>query len=100
VTAERDRPARREIIAADPIRDRGPTESSRERIASGAQVVGKSLKRSRLIDKLVLAHRFATGFPDSRLAEKRRTDPPKANANRRNSVKRAAKAGRIPSKKA
>lgn len=99
MTAERDRPARREIIPADPIRDSFAAEKGRERSPISAPVAGKSLKRSRLIDKLVLAHRFATGFPKPRLGEKRRTDPADAEANRRNGVKRPAKPGRISSKK-
>jgi hypothetical protein len=100
VTAERDRTVRREIVLTDPVRDSEAEKTRAERVALANPIADKPLKRSRLTDKLVLAHLFATGFPQPQPREKRRADPTDGKASRRTGGKRAAKRRGSDSRKA
>ena len=86
MTAERDRAARGDIVSNDPVRDSADANRPK-RVAFAGPVADKPLKRSRLTDKLLLAHMFATGFPQPQAAEKR------------SGAKRPAKTARRLSKK-
>ncbi len=99
MTAERDRPVRREIVLTDPARDSAAEKTRAERAALAKPIANQPLKRSRLTDKLLLAHRFATGFSQPQPREKRRADPTDAKLGRRSGAKRAAKRPGSDSKK-
>lgn len=99
MTADRDRGARGDIVPTDPVRDSAQAKARPKQVAFANPVADKPLKRSRLTDKLLLAHLFATGFPEPQPREKRRADLTDANASRRQRAKRPAKSRRFVSKK-
>ena len=94
-----DKSLRGDIVPTDPVRDSAQAKARPKQVAFANPVADKPLKRSRLTDKLLLAHLNCDRLPRTAAREKRRADLTDANASRRQRAKRPAKSRRFVSKK-